>query len=225
MSTLTPLPPHAVQPVSPGEEPGPHHPRKPADPKAKEDFDHAMHPAKAGKAVKPECAGEHSHKPPPRHAKLRRHQDEHDAAAALASAGHAAHPPHTVPPEHRMEQVHASQADSNDTTLRERLASAVAEMLSSHPASPDMQVHMVFRQDYLPGVSVHVHRDGIQIVVVFECGDGLSRNRLDRGMADIAETMARRLRRDVAVSIKSTSTGSIVARAFGTSATAEVQAA
>lgn len=110
--------------------------------------------------------------------------------------------PAVVAPPPIMLPVTAPQVDA---VLRERLLDTVQQLMvsmpSAHGAADTAQVRMVLHEAVLPGTAVTVQQTGAQLQVSFECTVAASRLRLDRAAPAFAQTLARRLGRDVVVRV------------------------
>jgi len=92
-----------------------------------------------------------------------------------------------------------------DSALRERLVDTVQQLMVSAPGTADgqasAQVRMVLQDSVLPGTTVTVQQVGARLQVSFDCTVQASRQRLDRAAPAFAQALARRLGRDVEVSV------------------------
>lgn len=102
---------------------------------------------------------------------------------------------------------------TTDTALRERLLDTVQQLMVSVPAGPGAQVapqvRMVLHDSVLPGTTVSVQQVGAQLQVSFECTAHASRQRLDRCAPAFAQSLARRLGREVLVQLHDDTGGAL----------------
>ncbi|MGE3430652.1 MAG: type III secretion HpaP family protein [Ramlibacter sp.] len=94
------------------------------------------------------------------------------------------------------------QATPPDNGLRERLIETVSQLLVTPAQGANPQVRMVLQESVLPGTTVVVQQTAAQLQVSFECSAQVSRQRLERAAPAFAQSLARRLGRDVVVQIQ-----------------------
>ncbi len=89
-----------------------------------------------------------------------------------------------------------------DVSLRDRLIDTVQQLLvraATHDTPA--QVHLVLQDSLLPGTVIQLQQVGAQLQVSFECTAQASRQRLERSLPVLAQSLARRLGRDVQVEV------------------------
>lgn len=154
----------------------------------------------------------------PPHAHVSSHTDAQDAldkpesdldapvaepAVAVAPAQLPAVAPLPVP-QYVSADIPADVHALADTALRERLIESVQQLLVSVPQTPGepVQVRMVLHDSVLPGTAVTVQQMGAQLQVSFECTAHSARQRLERNTPALAQSLSRRLGRDVLVEVQ-----------------------
>ena len=85
--------------------------------------------------------------------------------------------------------------------LRERLIDTVQQLMVSEVRGAGAQVRMVLQESVLPGTTIMVQHVGAQLKVSFECTAQVSRNRLERSAPAFAQSLARRMGREVLVEV------------------------
>ncbi|WP_374608864.1 type III secretion HpaP family protein [Diaphorobacter nitroreducens] len=88
-----------------------------------------------------------------------------------------------------------------DADLRERLIGTVQRIMVSPPGADVPQVRLVLQDSLLPGTAITIQQVGAQLQVSFECTAQASRQRLDRCAQSLAQSLARRMGRDVLVQV------------------------
>lgn len=106
------------------------------------------------------------------------------------------------PPSLGAREVAAATSPPTDLQLRERLVETVQQLLVGVAPGGAAEVRLVLRDTVLPGVTLVVQQSAGQLQVSFECTVQTSRLRLDRGGPGLAQTLARRLGRDVVVNVQ-----------------------
>ncbi len=103
----------------------------------------------------------------------------------------------------------APTSPQTDLQLRERLFETVQQLLVGVTPGGAVEVRMVLRDNVLPGVTLIVQQAAGQLQVSFECTAQASQLRLERAGPAFAQTLARRLGRDVAMQVQGAQGGAL----------------